>query len=329
MRRLVVLAACCVATLGCAVEQLHHDQDKIRTALLDLYTNQIVDNLIRTANKMPIIEVDYTNAAAQLTAHENGAFTDSPYQVTNSHAATVVAATTMMATHTLLNTIGGSLTGDLTNQVQVTANPVTTTAAAYDAYQRFVSIPGSLRVTCDPPPEGAAHLCKRCGKEYYWVPVEFKRQFLELALAAITDRAAALPAPDPFYSVNIIKVISEAPVRSGVGVAVSGKYLIELQTDQKIPNDLGRVVVGTAGYAFSVYDSGAGHTPPETDRLVITYDETPPNTPKASTFIAGIPVAAKIYLRNHRPTRPVVGGDLKMIEFQLQQIQFNQLRNNL
>src|SRR6516165_1193156 len=58
---------------GCAsVSEVKHDQDKIRNALIDLYTNQVIDNLILAANGMPFIQVDYSNATPTVTIAENG-----------------------------------------------------------------------------------------------------------------------------------------------------------------------------------------------------------------------------------------------------------------
>ena len=59
--------------------------------------------------------------------------------------------------------------------------------------------------------------------------------------------------------------------------------------------------------------------------FVFVYDEKATSVFK---FEKSLPQAAKVFLTNHRPTQPVVNQDLRMIEFQLQQIQFNQIRNN-
>jgi hypothetical protein len=349
MYRLLLVIAVCTGVAGCAVEQMHHDHDKIRVALLDLYTNQIMDNLIRTSNNMPIIELDYTNAGANLTAHENGVISGSPFAITNTHTQTIAAATTATATKTVLTTIGGGLTADSTNQVQLTANPVTTTPAAYDAYRTFIAIPGSLQTTCDAPPEGAALLCRKGGRTYYWIPIGFKRQLLELSLAAITSRAAAAAPLDPFYSVNILRIVSyekNAADQSKKDVTAPGKkdtsakdkdadgdkfVTVTVLLDQKIPNDVGRIYIGSADKAAG-YDieqpfqpQGDLSRPSMTDEVSFVYNQNPTSVFK---FEKSLPQAAKVFLMNHRPTQPVVNQDLRMIEFQLQQIQFNQIRNN-
>ena len=69
--RLIGILVCAAALCGCAVHETHKDHDLIRLTLLDLYTNQIMDNLIRAENRMPIIQLDYTNGTTQVTITNN------------------------------------------------------------------------------------------------------------------------------------------------------------------------------------------------------------------------------------------------------------------
>src|SRR5262249_21162256 len=156
------------------------------------------------------------------------------------------------------------------NQVSLNAAPVNATPAVYDAYRQFLLIPGSLQVTCTPPPEGAAHLCKQCGKQYYWVPAQFKKEFLGLALVTITDRAAALPPPDPCYAVTLLEPVSQQTLPE------PGFVRLIVKMDKKIPNDSGRVEIGTpAGtvvFQIAEYQLPQGPRVLQTDRLVIYFD---------------------------------------------------------
>src|SRR4051812_29212877 len=74
--RLAMMVACCVGTTGCAVNGIYKDQNLIRATLLDLYTNQILDNLIRASHDLPIVQIDYTNATAQLTIKDTAGLSD-------------------------------------------------------------------------------------------------------------------------------------------------------------------------------------------------------------------------------------------------------------
>src|SRR6516164_8089761 len=64
-------AALCLCGPGCRSAQLRHDQDCMRTALLDLYTNQIMDNLIRAYNGYPIVQLDYSDITGAVTHNSN------------------------------------------------------------------------------------------------------------------------------------------------------------------------------------------------------------------------------------------------------------------
>jgi hypothetical protein len=111
-------------------------------------------------------------------------------------------------------------------------------------------------------------------------------------------------------------------------------YTLVIKIDKPIPNDVGLVEVapGASRVRFRLYqyDSRDGRQLSQTDRLVVTYDETraPAKLKPVSSFTQNLPLAAKVYLASHRPLRPAVGTDLSLIEFQLQQIQLNQIRNS-
>jgi hypothetical protein len=239
MRRSIAILVLLSAGLsGCAVHELHSDQDKIRCSLLDLYTNQIMDNLIRAHNKMPIIQVDYANATATVTAKEMSSLGDM-LVATHTNALTTAAMRVLALTNTTVNTLttGGSL--DHTNQVSVIASPVTASDAVYDAYEAFLAIDGSLNMTCEPPPPGTAHLCKRCGKNYYWVPVGYEREFLRLALATTAQRGGSATPADPFYSVNFLQVLKQELISNSTNKDGVSNYWLTIKIDKRIPVDDG------------------------------------------------------------------------------------------
>src|SRR5262249_9908716 len=123
---------------------------------------------------------------------------------------------------------------DHTNLIAVTAIPVTTSVEAYNAYLQFLAIPGTLQATCTPPPEGAAHICRRYGKQYYWVPVEFKDLFFSLSLATSVERGRLLVPPPLFYSVTLQEIVGDPEQNAG-------QFRIMVQIDKELPNDTGRV----------------------------------------------------------------------------------------
>ena len=77
MRRMTLLLPLLLVMggAGCRSTQLAQDQDQFRARLLDLYTNQIMDNLVRADQGLPIIQVDYTKITGTITQNGMGSFT--------------------------------------------------------------------------------------------------------------------------------------------------------------------------------------------------------------------------------------------------------------
>jgi hypothetical protein len=312
-------------TAGCAVRQLCDDEDKIRSCLLDLYTNQIMDNLIRASNGLPIIQIDYTNATAQVTVSTMASASESP-AITRTNLFTEAAAASVAIGKTTMNTLMGSLSGSNANQVALTGTPVTTSNEVYDAYLAFLTLPGSLQTACEPPPQGAAHMCRRWGGKYYWVPVEFRREFLRLSLLTTAQRGKSLLPPDEFFTVSLLYPVSQQNPNP------LGTIATTMKLDQAVPNDTGQIEF-TLGDKTIKLDVG-DYNPPEpmirplqTDQLVVFFNPKafPPNVKSMKDFT--YPISAKLTLRRHRPQLPPNTNQLlDRIQFQLQQIQFNQLR---
>ena len=142
---------------------------RIHALLLDLYTDQIMDNVIRQHNGLPIIQLDYINANATLTITGKASTADTVMTVSPG-VLSILKTSMATVANTTMNTVTPSMTGDRSNQVQVTAVPVITSDAVYDAYREFLALPGSLQQSCEPPPPSAMHLCKKCDRVYYLDP---------------------------------------------------------------------------------------------------------------------------------------------------------------
>ena len=92
MVRRLLLVIWLASLSGCASAELGRDQDNLRTTLLDLYTDQLMENLVRAYNGMPIIQMDYANATATVTCKESGSFGDTTAS-THSGVATLATKT--------------------------------------------------------------------------------------------------------------------------------------------------------------------------------------------------------------------------------------------
>jgi len=310
MRRSLFLCACCLTSMaGCAVEQARNDQDKIRVALLDLYTNQLMDNLIRASNGMPIIHLDYGTAQATVVS-KNSAMSSDSYANTVSHVLTVAATTTMTTTRTAMNTFMGSASHDNMETVAVSATPLTTSVEAYNAYLQFLALPGSLQVSSCPPEPGIAHICRRRGPSYYWIPIAFKDQFYNLQLATTADRGRLLVPPPKYYSVSLLDAVPRTGNR------------VDVRIDREIPNLDGRVLFE---------DGTAANKPefrPDTNvRLFrakwITIYIDPAHPPLGSLTTPSLlksrlqqgPIAVSIDLPERRPDPPTTDELLDLIPF--------------
>lgn len=323
-----------LALSGCGGRQLCQDQEKIRCCLLDLYTNQIMDNLIRASNGLPIIQVDYSDMVATVTVQANGTLSGSQ-QVADTTLFTLPAKTLQMTRAITTGLTYGTTGGDV-NQLVMHANPVLNNNEVYDAYLQFLGAPGSLMATCDPPPPGAAHLVRCRGKTYCWVPNEpkFKALFLRLALVTTAQRGQPLAAPPPYFENTVTDVVP--PIQHDVIHNVD--RLTARLAKKNLPSGAGFLEVTLKGKPFRFVVSGYEGEPGKpvapgdrTDRLVVIY--RPADYPEDfkgvaveqfGTMLKSQPV--KIYLHNFQPQVPSTQDLLQGIQNRLEDIRLNQLR---
>jgi len=220
------------AISGCRSYQLRNDQDKMRQALLDLYTNQLMDNLVRAHNGLPFVQLDYTNMTGTVTQDASGSFNQDQTLANNRSA---VAATVRNFT----NVVRVGLSSSERMQLTITGSPVLNNNEVYNAYLEFLGKPERFVVTSEPPPPGAAHIvrcstlgCCEGGKRYYWVPCEFRYDFLRLALVTTVQRGQPLSTPDFFE--NTITRVEDALEPKGYTILYLKKH---------IPNDRGKLTV--------------------------------------------------------------------------------------
>jgi hypothetical protein len=314
-RGMIGVILCGVLLPGCAVHELHKDQDLIRSTLLDLYTNQIMDNLVRAKSGLPIIQLDYTNAQGNVTiANTIGGNVN---QVATSSNVFSLPAAALSVTRTIATTLAGNLSNVNTNQVAVAAQPVTTMNEVYDAYLQFLDEtknPGSLMVTCDPPTPGAAHLSRKFDGRYFWVPIEYRDLFFRLALLTTAQRGKSLTAPDEFFQVTLTKLTD---VKSNLFPNIR---VVTLSLDKPIPADMGYVVLDQ-DKEKTQYSLQSIPGPASSDTKVAVV-----NVDASNVKLFDTPQPAKIYLQHQRPKLPTTEDLINRVNFNLQQIQFNQLR---
>jgi hypothetical protein len=246
MNRTAILMAIftVVGVSGCRSHQLASDNDQFRHKILDMYTDQIMDNLIRAEQGLPMVQMDYTNITGTVTQNGTLGFTSS--QTTVDGKVLGLPAVVRTLSHNFTNLASFNPSMYQTNVLTVTANPVLNSNEVYNAYLDFLSKkPSHLVRTCDPPPPGAAHLIRHCGDVYYWIPAEFKYDFLRLSLVTTVQRGQPLTVPDMFEN-TVVSAPLERSDESGGPV----QHRIAVQFGKTMKNGTGTLYAVIRGVQY-------------------------------------------------------------------------------
>src|SRR5262245_4942506 len=154
MSRVAQVALLCGAlclSAGCLAHQVAKDGITFRQAIIDLYTYQAMDNLIRARCNMPFVQLAYSdmNVTDSTDAMAEGTAMRSVETARDLFLASAMRTITSM----------GSLTGNVHAQCSMSfrADPVTDQNDIYEAYLKFARDPGLL-VESDCPPLGPVHI---------------------------------------------------------------------------------------------------------------------------------------------------------------------------
>jgi hypothetical protein len=260
---------------GCATTELAHEEDQIRSKLLALYTDQIMDNLIRAKNNLPIIQVDYSSLNGQVTLEATGMIGGSQ-TVTNANAVTTATAISKMVSRTIATVFNYSLTAHNATQVSMSGTPLNNNNDVYLAYLTFLADQQNLMVTPAAPPEGAAHLCRQYCGSYYWIPCDRATEFFKLSLATTTMRGQPLKVSKDFeITVDHLlgaRTINDAKQIHQVLFAIQGK----------LPNAEGVLRLTVDGIEYKVSTSWVDQT--DIDNLKVK-DVTAPDYGKDGTLL--------------------------------------------
>jgi hypothetical protein len=316
-----------ITTAGCAsVAEVQCDQDKIHRALVELYKEQVTNNLILAFNGLPFIQVDYSNATSTVTISESGSLGGS--QQSNLSDPLNKAARLASVARLFQNIWSYSAGATNSNQIAVTANPVITSPEIYDAYLEFLGLPGSLQVSSDPPPDSEKHVCKKWGGKYYWVPIEYRTEFLRLALLTTAQRGKRLLAAPAYFTISLTGVLDD---KTTAMEKRAGTFALTMQLDREVPNDDGNITVDIGdkkGATLVVRKFTDGNFEPTvTRKLVVVFNPNRVPTLKIPTDVNKIlPIDCKLKLDHFQPEAPLTDELLQNVRFQLEQIRFNQLR---
>lgn len=228
----------CLALLtcpGCLAHQVAKDGNGLRQVLLDLYTDQAMDNLIRAHENRPFVQLAYS----QLNVHDQNKCTATAgaNELDFSHGTSTDVSKALPVTlargFMSKFLFGGTNEGDRT--LSFHADPITDRNFIYEKYLAFASNP-ELFVASPSKPCCPVYLSRKSGDKWYWVPCSADREFQKLVLE--TSLTAA-EASSQIYWDTTIDELRVAPDTNGN--SAPGEYLVTLHDN--VPNDDGLMAI--------------------------------------------------------------------------------------
>jgi hypothetical protein len=215
-----------------------------------MYTNQVMDNLVRAYRGFPFVQIDYTSFAGTVT--DSGKFSLSG--TIPEHG---------------IDILGLGAEGASNQQLAITGTPVTNDDDLYLRYIKFAHDPETFVCSESAPPCGAAHLVTSASGMYYWIPVDKAHEFRNLALRVTVMRGKPSTAVKDYYTTKILGIVpdenyvdlkkretKEKEEDEEVDEKPSPIYGFELLVliEDKLPNDRGTasVIVNGAIQTFEV-----------------------------------------------------------------------------
>ncbi len=243
MCRLVtlLLLACIPFNSGCQSAQVAHDGKGLRQALLDIYTDQAMDNLIRAHNGQAFVQLAYRDLLVQDVDSLSASIQDG-LTTTNTRNKGVGGVLTS-AVHTVTNVATfGAFTGKRDKTMSFHADIITDKNDIYETYLSFATN-SQLFVVSDVKPPCPVHIMRECGGKYYFVPVEAGGVFQQLLLKTTFMRGPEKAPPPDFYQAKIV-AINELLDENGKPIAdADGDITRVIVFDREIPNGPARMVV--------------------------------------------------------------------------------------
>lgn len=225
---LLLLGACS------RVRELRTDQHGIRQAVLGLYTEQLMDNLIRVACHQPFVHVDYKDFSGTVETTAKGkasvGTTEKDLNPRLFPAGVPPPMNQEALSNEMTHTLGAETEATQKTVLNMTGDPVTDSPSVYDAYMDFVSR-GFLRASKCPPRQTECHIVRRRGSTYYWIHANDSKEYLLLFLRTTVKRSDT--TADPYFRSKAFAVVSHK-VSGGAGPVV-------LQLQGRVPNARGTI----------------------------------------------------------------------------------------
>jgi hypothetical protein len=260
-RALLLAACCCAGMAGCLAHRVACDGIDLRQVLVDLYTEQAMDNLIRAVENRPFVQLAYSGLQVQDTDKASGNANSGEGDFAAGHTFDATKAGVLRLTHTagFTGRFPFGLTGERDRILSFKADPVVEQNAIYDEYLSFARNP-ALFVVSDCKPDCPVHLCRKCGHKWYWVPVEAGADLLQLVMTTAIN-------PPPVNNTTVYwdtAIASITPRLDSEGKVIPNLWVIALA--KEVPNDDGVLVVSLKGGKVSLPIQKVGFMPISGDK---------------------------------------------------------------
>jgi hypothetical protein len=200
-----------------------------------MYTDQVMDNLIRASENMPFVQLAYRNLTVTDLQTVKASLGDESDPTKMKTVAELTAAL-LQSVHGYTNKLFYNGGFERDRQMQFQADPVVGKADVYEYYMAFAKDPALFWIS-GAKPDCDVHIKKECSGKWYWVPKEASGVFLQLVLKTTFMRGPETPPPVYWYT----SVIAISPRYTQNGVLVPDKYLFTFSNE--VPNDDGVLTV--------------------------------------------------------------------------------------
>jgi hypothetical protein len=237
---LVVLAAILLVQAGCLSRQVARDGVGVRQAILDLYTDQIMDNLIRAKNGLPFVQLAYSSLQVQDTDSLSGSAQNTYSNETDSMMNAVGVTTSVLRKIVTTPVFMGAARRD--RVMAFKADPITDHNDVYEHYLAFAHNPALFCVS-EQKPKCEVHMMRKCGKHYYWVPLEAAQAFQQLCLKTTFMRGPETVPPPVYWERTITNVTEYTRDAEDVKNKTPMIVYAAIQFDQTLPNAEGSLLI--------------------------------------------------------------------------------------
>jgi len=270
VRYLVLCLSVALGLVGCRSAQLGNDQSDMRHTLLRLYEDQVLDNLIRTRERYPIVHVDYSNMTGTMNQAASATLGSTMTRTTNTPNPGFVNTLLKVVTYVVNLSGTASETANLT----MTGQPVIAVDSVYQEYIDALAQDPDLiaKLGKDKTLDSKDyHLKREFQGDTWYVPAAKKDAFFNLYLATTVQRQTKLPIKiDVDTTVLAVgKIERLSPTQSRLQVLLK----------DKIANDSGRLTVFISGVGESSFTYQPRPDIPDgkpTDQVFLNNDESQP-----------------------------------------------------